>query len=335
VGEQTAIGTTLRSRQSARDLRVAFVVDIFPLVSETFIIDQIADLDDRGVRVDIYSMTRGDEAFVSKRYFDHEMGSRVRYLDYPLPWLRRAAAALPKAGRLAVRYPRTLLRALDVRRYGSDALALKLLHWAEPVAGRDYDVVHCHFATVAREFVRVREVAGITGELVTTFYGVDASKVFVDRPSDYYDRLKETCSVYFVMSEDMKRRVVAHGFPAEQVHVHPVSIEVEQYPFAVREIGPGEELRLVSVGRFVEKKGFDDLLRALSIVKERSGRPVSCSIVGGGPLEEELLELESSLALDGVVRFEGYLPVEQLIGHLADKHVLVQPSKTAANGDME
>ena len=335
MGEQTAIGAASRPRESTRDLRVAFVVDIFPLVSETFIIDQIADLDDRGVRVDIYSMTRGDEAFVSKRYFDHEMGSRVRYLDYPLPWLRRAAAALPKAGRLALRHPATLLRALDVRRYGSDALALKLLHWAEPVAGRDYDVVHCHFATVAREFVRVREVAGITGELVTTFYGVDASKIFVDRPSDYYDRLKEACSVYFVMSEDMKRRVVAQGFPAEQVHVHPVSIEVDEYPFAVRELGPGQELRLVSVGRFVEKKGFDDLLRALSIVKEHAGRPVSCSIVGGGPLEEELLELESSLTLDGIVRFEGYLPVEQLIAHLSDKHVLVQPSKTAANGDME
>ena len=337
MSEGTATGAALRADGdvSRRDVRVAFVVDIFPLVSETFIIDQIADLDDRGVRVDIYSLTRGGEAFVSKRYFDHDMGSRVRYLDYPLPWLRRAGAALPKAGRLALRRPRTLLRALDVRRYGKDALALKLLHWAEPIAGRDYDVVHCHFATVAREFVRVREVAGITGELVTTFYGVDASKIFVDRPPDYYDRLKEACSVYFVMSEDMKRRVVAHGFPADQVLVHPVSVEVDEYPFAVREVHPGEELRLVSVGRFVEKKGFDDLLRALSTVKERATRPVSCSIVGGGPLQEELFELEASLALDGIVRFEGYLPVEQLIDHLADKHVLVQPSKTASNGDME
>ena len=41
--------------EKARDLRIAFVVAIFPLVSETFIIDQIADLDERGVTVDIYS----------------------------------------------------------------------------------------------------------------------------------------------------------------------------------------------------------------------------------------------------------------------------------------
>ena len=316
-------------------MRVAFVVDIFPLVSETFIINQVADLDDRGLHVDIYSFSRGDDAFVSQRYFDHDMASRVRYLDYPLPWARRVASAVPKALRLARRHPSVLLRALNVRRYGREALALKLLHWAEPIAGRDYDVVHCHFATAAREFVWVRDVAGISGDLITTFYGVDASKIFVDRPADYYDRLKQACALYFVMSEDMKRRVVAHGFPAEQVRVHPVSIEVGEYPFHVRELGDGEVLRLVSVGRFVEKKGFDDLLRGLAVLKEHTRRPVTCSIVGGGPLESELRKLEQSLELDGLVRFEGYFPVEQLIDHLADKHVLVQPSKTASNGDME
>jgi colanic acid/amylovoran/stewartan biosynthesis glycosyltransferase WcaL/AmsK/CpsK len=337
VREETIpTGAGVGGRAPAReDLRVAFVVAIFPLVSETFIIDQIADLDERGIHVDIYSFTRGDEAFVSQRYFDHDMGSRVRYLDYPLSWRRRFVTALPKAARLARRDRRTLLRSLDARRYGRDALGLKLLHWAEPLGGRDYDVVHCHFGTVANDFVWVREVAGITGELITTFYGIDVSKVFVERPPEFYDRLKEACSLYFVMSADMKRRVVAYGFPEDQVRVHPVSVEVDEYPFRVREVGDGEELRLVSVGRFVEKKGFDDLLRALAVVKERAPRPVTCSIVGGGELEPELRALHGELELDGVARFEGYLPVEKLISHLDDKHVLVQPSKTAANGDME
>ena len=321
--------------EKARDLRIAFVVAIFPLVSETFIIDQIADLDERGIHVDIYSMTRGDEAFVSQRYFDHDMGSRVRYLDYPIPKLARLAAAVPKAIRLVRRDPSALFRALNVRRYGSDALALKLLHWAEPLAGRDYDVVHCHFGTVAREFVWRARGRGHLGRAGHDLLRVDVSKIFVDRPPDFYDPLKEACSLYFVMSEDMKRRVVAHGFPTDEVRVHPVSVEVDEYPFRERRLSGDEELRLVSVGRFVEKKGFDDLLRALAAVKDVSGRRVTCSIVGGGPLDDELRALHSSLGLDGVARFEGYLPVEQLIDHLADKHVLVQPSKTAANGDME
>jgi colanic acid/amylovoran biosynthesis glycosyltransferase len=315
--------------------RVAFVVGVFPLVSETFIIDQIAYLRDRGAVVDVYSFNRGDDEFVSKRFFEYEMGSAVRYLDYPLSWPRRFLRAVPVALRLAARHPRVLLRALDVLRHGRSALSLKLLYWAAPLAGRDFDVVHCHFGTVAHDFVPVREVAGIDAPLVTTFYGVDVSKVFKEQGPKYYDALKQACSLYLVMSEDMKERVVAHGFPRERVEVLPVSIEVDRYPFHARTLCDGEELRLVAVGRLVEKKGFDDLLRALAIVGAQSTRPISCVIVGGGPLEDDLRRLSSQLGVEDAVDFRGFMTVEDVVRLFAEMHVLVQPSKTAANGDME
>ncbi len=169
-------------------------------------------------------------AHVSKTYFDYEMASRVVYLDYPLPWVRRIRAAWPKAMRLASRHPRVLMRLLNVPRFGLWTLSLKLLYWAEPLAGKQYDVIHCHFGTVARDFVKVREVAMLDAPLVTSFYGVDVSRVFRDQPRNYYDDLKKVCSLYFVMSADMKTRVVEHGFPAEQVRVQPVSVRVEDYP---------------------------------------------------------------------------------------------------------
>ena len=93
------------------------------------------------------------------------------------------------------------------------------------------------------------------------------------------------------MSEDMKQRLVVHGFPEERIRVHPVSIDVKGYRFHTRRLADGQPLQVVGVGRLVEKKGFDDLLRAMAIVKERSSRPVSCALVGGGPLEEELRRL--------------------------------------------
>jgi colanic acid/amylovoran biosynthesis glycosyltransferase len=316
-------------------LRVAFALGIFPLVSETFVIDQIAQLSDRGVEVDVFSLTRGDETHVSQTYFDYDMGSKVEYLDYPLRWLPRFRGAWPKALSLAGRHPRILLRTLNVLRYRRWTLSLKLLYWVEPLAGREYDVVHCHFGTVARDFVKVRDAAMLNAPLVTSFYGVDVSRVFRDEPPSYYDDLKKACSLYFVMSADMKRRVVEHGFPADQVRVHPVSIAVEDYPFGIRTLSDAEELRLMAVGRFVEKKGFDDLLRALAIVKERSNRPVSCVVVGGGPLEPELRRLSESLGLQDVVCFPGLMAVEEVIERFSDTHLLVQPSKTAADGDME
>src|SRR5712691_6932453 len=146
------------SGRTEQPLRVAFVVAVFPLVSEPFIIDQIALLLERGVEVDIYSFNRGNEAFVSRKFSEYDMSRRLCYIDYPLDKLARIVHAFPRAARLAVTHPRVLLRALDVKRYGREALSLKLLYWSTPLAGRDYDVVHCHFGYVARNFVWVREV---------------------------------------------------------------------------------------------------------------------------------------------------------------------------------
>lgn len=331
----TAVGRSVEPATPRPRLRVAFVLGIFPLVSETFVIDQIAQLLDRGVEVDIFSLTRGDEANVSRTYFEYDMASRVEYLDYPLRWLPRIRGAWPRALRLARGHARILGRTLNALRYRRLALSLKLLYWAEPLAGREYDVIHCHFGNVARDFVKVRDAAMLAAPIVTSFYGVDVSRVFRDEPPGYYDELKQACSLYFVMSADMKRRVVEHGFPPERVLIQPVSVQIDGYPFAVRKLHDGEELRLLAVGRFVEKKGFDDLLRALAIVKERSSRRVSCVIVGGGPLEPELRRLRESLGLQDVVEFRGLMPLEEVVNLFSKMHLLVQPSKTAADGDME
>ena len=173
---------------------------------------------------------------------------------------------------------------------------------------------------------------GCARSFVTTFYGYDVSSVIREHGPGYYDGLRRACSLYFVMSEDMRRRVVEQGFPVDQVRVHPVSIDVEDYPFRIRELGVEEPLHLVSVGRFVEKKGFDDLLRAMAAVRDRAPGRASCSIVGGGPLDAELRELARALGLADVVDFRGYLAIEDVIRLFDDAHVLVQPSKTASDG---
>jgi colanic acid/amylovoran biosynthesis glycosyltransferase len=316
-------------------LRVALVVDLFPLVSETFIVDQVEALLERGVDVDILAFTPGDESNVSRTYFARGMSSRVTYLDYPLGKLSRVVRAWPRLATLAVRDPRLLLRVLNVARHGRWALSLKLLYWATPLAGNSYDIVHCHFGTVARNFVRVREVLQLDAPFVTTFYGVDVSRVFSEEPAGFYDELKTACDAFLVMSEDMRRRVIAYGFPPERVRVQPVGVAVREYPYHERSLRDGDELHVLAVGRFVEKKGFEDLLRAVAIVKERAGRPLRCTLVGGGPLDSELRDLAASLGLSDTVRFTGLIPVEQVIELIDEAHVLVAPSKTAADGDME
>ncbi|MBI4325133.1 MAG: hypothetical protein HY674_07695, partial [Chloroflexi bacterium] len=54
-------------------LRVAFVVPSFPVISQTFVINQVADLLDRSVEVDIFSFEAGDRHHITARYAEHRM----------------------------------------------------------------------------------------------------------------------------------------------------------------------------------------------------------------------------------------------------------------------
>jgi len=303
-------------------MRVAFVVGIFPAPSETFIINQVADLLDRGVDVQIFAFRRGGSEFVSQRYHDCKMAARTHYLEMPKNRIKRVIRAVPKIIHL-LKYTHVLRKLLYMN--------LRFLFWSEPFVGKQFDIVHCHFGTIATDYLTIKDIVGIPAKIVTTFYGYDVSMIYKKQPATVYDRLIHESSYFLAMSNNMKDRMISHGFPANRVHVLPVSIDVDSYPFAKRV--PSRPFQILSVGRFVEKKGFDDLFRALAIVKEK--KDVKCTIVGGGPLEQDLKKLVCDLNLRDSIDFKGYMKIEEIIQMMPNIQLFVQPSKTAKNGDME
>lgn len=263
------------------------------------------------------------------------IGEHCHYLEAPPGYLKRIITAIPKIIHILVVNPSALMRALNIKKYGSVALSLKLIFWIEPFLRINFDLVHCHFGPIANKFAIIKEILNLKQNFVTTFYGYDVSKVIKEKGLSVYDKLKNDCSLFFVMSNNMKERIHAQGFDSKRIEVLPISIEVEKYPFKERDLEAGEKIKMITVGRFVEKKGFDDLLRALAIVKERSAKKFKCSIVGDGPLKNEIHKLTNELKLKDVVDFRGYMKLDDVINLFLEEHFFVQPSKTAKDGDME
>jgi len=318
-------------------IKVAFFIGSFPKVSETFIINQIADLLDRGVEVEIFSFNRSfqQKANISQRYFDYEMKKKAHYLAMPSSKILRIILALPRLIYILFNKPAILPDLFNFKKYGPNAASLKLIFWVTPFIGKKFNLVHCHFGTSANKYLIIREILNLSQPIITTFYGFDVSKIFKIKPTNYYDKLKKACSCYLVMSNNMKERVMAYGFKNEQIHVLPVSIDVSSYPYQTRFLKTDESINLISVGNFVEKKGFDDLLKALAIVKIKASKAFKCLIIGDGPLKEEIHSLADNLKLNDVVEFRGYLKLEKVIELFKKMHLFVQPSKTAKDGDME
>lgn len=247
----------------------------------------------------------------------------------------RCLLAIPKIFKFLFYQPSALIAALNFKKYGRDALSLKLLFWTEPFLGKEFDLYHCHFGQMANKFLVIKEILGIKEKIATSFYGLDVSSYTKQKGPRVYDRLKKECSAFIVMSNNMKERVVAQGFDESKITILPISIDTDSYPFWERSLGSDETIQMVSVGRFVEKKGFDDLLRALAIVKKKTNKPFKCSIIGGGPLEKELRDLSDALEINDIIEYKGYMKIEDIINYFQKMHFYLQPSKIASNGDME
>lgn len=93
---------------------------------------------------------------------------------------------------------------------------------------------------------------------------------------------------------------------------------------------------LLSVGRLVEKKGFDFLVKACVILKERSHR-FQCQIVGGGDedVTEKLVRLIKELGVEDTVNLYGAVTQEELRDIFKNATVFALPCLVVDNGDRD
>ncbi|HET7584293.1 MAG TPA: glycosyltransferase [Gemmatimonadaceae bacterium] len=94
---------------------------------------------------------------------------------------------------------------------------------------------------------------------------------------------------------------------------------------------PGERLRILAVGRLVEKKGFDVLIAAMALLRI----PAELRIIGEGP-ERARLEAEiAQLGLQRHVHLCGSRAHHELPAEYAAAHVIAVPSVRDASGDRD
>jgi colanic acid/amylovoran biosynthesis glycosyltransferase len=99
---------------------------------------------------------------------------------------------------------------------------------------------------------------------------------------------------------------------------------------------PSPAFIFIEVGRLVEKKGHEYAIRAFARCRERCGDiDLRLIIIGAGPLEDRLRALAHRLALDAIIEFRGGQPRDAIFDALVHSNVLLLPSVTAADGDME
>ena len=107
------------------------------------------------------------------------------------------------------------------------------------------------------------------------------------------------------ISEFHRQFFLKEGARKDQLHIAYCGLDLSHFaPQPPRDRGPDDPFHILSAGRLVDKKGFDVLIRACAILKDRQ-KHIRCTIEGSGPLEAPLRAQITDLGLEDVVTMSG------------------------------
>ncbi len=317
-------------------MRIAFLIGSFPNLTETFILNQITGLLDRKHEVDIYALTKGDCPKIQPEIQEYNLLKKVNYLsDFKMP--NNKLVRIFKAIRLIFVFlfnkPLTILKALNFFKYGKKAFSLELLYNVFIFMGKGpYDVIQCHFGSMGNLGVLLRELGAIEGKIVTTFHGSDMSYYLRKHNSNIYDHLLEKGDLFLPVSEKWKEKLIKMGCDERKIVVHRMGVDLSKFLFSPHR--KSKNIKLLSIGRFIEKKGIEYGIRAVAKTLKKYSN-VEYNIIGDGPLKSRFEDLIKEFEVRRKIKLLGWKTQLGIRKLMKESDIMIAPSVTSSNGDQE
>lgn len=316
-------------------MKIAFIVGIFPKLSETFILNQIIGLIDLGHNVEIFSMTKPGEEKIHPEVEEYGLLKRTHYLqDFTLP-ANKVRRIFKATGLICIhiwKHPWAIVKALNVFKLGKKALSLRILFNLRPFLKSKFDIIHCHFGPTGKQFLFLKRMLNI--KFITTFHAYDISLYLKQAGEDIYQDLFVSGDLFLPVSNYWQARLIQLGCPQEKIIVHHMGIDLQKFKFSSRQSPSGGRIKILTVVRLVEKKGLNYSIKAVArAIQKYSG--IRYKIVGDGPLRDELNKLISKLGVAEKIRLVGWKDSSEVRALMEEAHIFLLHSVTATNGDME
>ena len=311
-------------------MRIALITSRFPDISQTFVLNQLTGLLDRGHDVTVFARAPKHGAPQHADVADYDLVGRTRYwpvrLHELLPTLSDASLEAWLAG---LRAARNLSRI--------DETVGRLMRPMCAVAAAQeapFDAILCHFGNSGLLAQWLRDVGSLHGPLAVVFHGSDITSYVRRSGQDVYSRLFERAELLLPISENWRRRLIELGAPKEKIRILRMGIDGSRFEFQPRRLEPDTAVRAVTVAHLVEKKGIEVALQAVAKAAAK-GLEIEYRVVGDGPQRGPLEKLTDELGIRQRVVFEGWREQDEVADQLRRAHVLLAPSVTSKDGDQE
>jgi len=315
-------------------MRVAFVVGGFPVLSETFILDQITGIIELGHEVEIFSRTIPDVKKVHPDVKNFGLIQKTHYVPVPaggkLRWRLKSLLLLIKG---CLTRPFSTIRLVRRLLAMQGGFSHDLFQLSMAMTKNRFDIIHCHFATLGLVAINLKDI-GVQSKFITAFHGYDVNKFPLEAGPDVYKKLFAQCDLYTANTNYTKGQAVDLGCDPDRIEILPEGLRVEKFLFNTRHLKPNSKVKVLTVGRLVEKKGYEYSIPAIGkLIKQ--GYDIEYNIVGDGSLKEKLQKLVDDLSIRSNVIFKGDLNQTEVLKLYQDCHVFILSSVTASTGDKE
>lgn len=321
-----------QTAQSASSPRIAYVLQSFPSLTQTFVYREVLGLRRSGLDVETYAIWRPDEAKLSQESRHLVEGS---HYVFPVSRTRFVRAHISFLFGSPGAYIGTLAFVLTRRGESLKNRRRTFFHFCEAVylavemKARKTRHVHAHFS------INAATIALVVSRLLDIPFSFTAHNIlFTDRVI-LGEKIRE--ARFIIAISEFTRQFLIHQMPHDRVEdkIHIVHCGISPDHFAPPDPKPVNKVpRLLFVAHLVPRKGASVLVEACRIMAEH-GVAFTCEIIGDGPERPLLEQLVEKCGLRGKVKLLGVVFQEDLMSHLDRADLFVLPCVTTDNGDMD
>ena len=279
-------------------MKVAYILDSFPNVSTTFIMNEICSLMEAGIPCQVFSLFPGNSEVLHPRAQALLDAGRVTYVKSPT--VRNTIVSL---ARQALRHPWLTLRTLNQARKagGNRWVARESLAIATALHGQGFTNLHAHFADrAAQTAMWIGRWTGIPFTFTTHRYDI------YERPPGNMLELLDAARCMICISHFNRDYLVSHFHLDEgKLPIVRCGIYIEEFEGETRVPATHNAVvRLLCVARLEPEKGHTYLLQAVRLLRD-AGLNVELTLVGDGQLRDELSAQAAQLEIGSRVTFLG------------------------------
>ncbi len=302
-------------------------------IGDAWVGNELHTVQSAGIPFAIHAMRRPTRKLFGSPWAQ-DLNARTRVL-YPLPPLGLLLALMAAPFRFGKRFFAALGNVLFGRRESLRNRVASMAHffvacyWAGQL--RREEVTHIHSQWIHSGGTIAMFGSWLLGK--TFSFTGHAADLFRERVA-LEDKIRRADFIICI-SEFHREFYKKHGARDQQLHIAYCGIELDKFAPAAAPRARDGKLRIVSSGRLVAKKGFNDLIAACRLLADR-GIDLTCVIAGSGPLQEQLQGQIDELKLRDRVKLTGQeIKQEEIPGFMHTGDVYCLPCVWAEDGDVD